>query len=74
MGKVPESPKRCLLMPTAKEELKNLIDAQPDDSTYEELAREVAFSLMVRRGLQDSDAGRTISDEEMEARIRSWSS
>ena len=61
-------------MPTAKEEIKNLIDMQPDDSTYEELAREIAFSLMVRRGLQDSDAGRTISDEEMEARIRSWSS
>lgn len=60
-------------MPTAIEELKNLMDAQPDDSTYEELAREIAFSLMVRRGLQDSDAGRTISDEEMELRIRSWS-
>jgi predicted transcriptional regulator len=61
-------------MPTAKEEIIKLIDAQTDDSTYEELAREIAFRLMVHRGLKDSDAGRTISDEEMEARIRSWSS
>lgn len=59
-------------MSTAKEAIIKLIDAQPDDSTYEELAREIAFSLMVQRGLKDSDAGRTISDEEMETRIRSW--
>ena len=26
----------------------------------------------VRRGLADSDAGRTLSDEEMARRIRSW--
>ena len=27
---------------------------------------------MIKRGLADSDAGRTISDEEMARRIRSW--
>ena len=59
-------------MATAKEEIKRLIEAQPDDSSFEELAREIAFRVMVERGLRDSDAGRTIPDEEMEARIRSW--
>ena len=59
-------------MPTAKEELEQLIAQQPDDSSYEELVRELAFSVMVRRGLKDSDAGRTISNEEMRHRIRAW--
>ena len=59
-------------MSTAKEELGQLIAQQPDDSSYEELVRELAFSVMVRRGLKDSDAGRTISNEQMRHRIRGW--
>jgi hypothetical protein len=34
--------------------------------------RELAFHVMVERGLADSDAKRTISNEEMARRIRSW--
>ena len=59
-------------MSTAKEELKALLDAQPEDSSSEELVRELAFHLMVQRGLADSDSRRTISNAEMERRIRSW--
>lgn len=59
-------------MSTAKEELKALLDAQPEDSSSEELVRELAFHLMVQRGLADSDNRRTISNTEMERRIRSW--
>lgn len=59
-------------MSTAKEDLEQLIAQQPDDSSYEELVRELAFSVMVRRGLKDSDAGRTISNEDMKRRIRIW--
>lgn len=59
-------------MATAKEEIGQLIAQQPDDSSYEELVRELAFSIMVRRGLKDSDEGKTISNEEMRHRIRTW--
>ena len=59
-------------MATAKEELKELLDQQPDDSSTEELIRELAFHAMVQRGMADSDAGHTISNEEMSRRIRSW--
>lgn len=60
-------------MSTAKDELKILLEQQPDDSSSEELVRELAFHVMVERGRADSDAGRTISNEEMDRRIRSWS-
>ena len=42
-------------MSTAKEELGELIQQQPDDSTGEEIVRELAFHLMIQRGLADSD-------------------
>jgi len=59
-------------MPTAKQEISQILDRQPDDSSYEELVRELAFSVMVRRGLKDSDEGRTISNDQMGHRIRAW--
>jgi hypothetical protein len=59
-------------MSTAKEELTRLIQGQPDDSSREEIVRELAFHVMVERGLADSDAKRVISNGEMERRIRSW--
>jgi predicted transcriptional regulator len=59
-------------MSKAKEELTKLIEQQPEDSSREEIIRELAFHVMVQRGLADSDAGRVISNEEMARRIRSW--
>jgi predicted transcriptional regulator len=59
-------------MSTAKEELTRLIEAQPEDSSPEEIVRELAFHVMVERGIADSDAGRVISNDEMKHRIRSW--
>jgi len=59
-------------MSTVKDELTKLIQDQPDDSSYDEILRELAFNLMVQKGLRDSDEGSTISNEEMEHRIRSW--
>lgn len=59
-------------MSTVKEELTRLIEGQPDDSSREDIVRELAFHVMVERGLADSDAKRVISNEDMARRIRSW--
>ena len=59
-------------MSSAKEELIKVINRQPEDSSAEEIAREILFYLMIKRGLDDVDAGRVISNEEMSRRIRSW--
>ena len=59
-------------MSTVKEELTGLIQGHPEDSTREEIIRELAFHAMVERGLADSAAKRIISNEEMARRIRSW--
>jgi predicted transcriptional regulator len=57
---------------TAKEDLTRLIQEQPEDSSPEEIVRELAFHIMVERGLADVDAGRVVSIEEAARRIRSW--
>ncbi len=57
---------------TAKEQMLEIIQNQPDDSSYEELLRELAFEQMVESGFDDADHGRTISNEEMDRRISSW--
>ena len=59
-------------MVTAKEHIVEIIKRQPDDSTYDEIIRELAFDLMVQRGLKDSDEQRVISNEEMGRRIKTW--
>ena len=61
-------------MATVKEELKALLDQQPEDSSREELIRELAFHAMIQRGLTDSDETNTLSNEELAGRIRSWGS
>jgi hypothetical protein len=61
-------------MATAKEHIADILDRQPDDSSYDDLVRELAFDLMIQRGLKDSDDRRTITNEEMERRIKTWQS
>jgi len=55
---------------TDKERLKSVIEAQPDDASYDEILRELTFERMIERGVSDSRAGRTIPNEEMGNRIR----
>ena len=59
-------------MATAKEYIAEIIKRQPDDSSYDDIVRALAFDLMVQRGLKDSEERRTISNEEMERRIKTW--
>ena len=59
-------------MQDVKEKIIAVIQSLPDDSTYEEILRELAFERMVERGLADACKGRVVSNEEMERRIRSW--
>ncbi len=59
-------------MPNAKQKMAEVIQSQPEDATYEEIMRELAFERMVARGLEDSRTGRVMSNEEIERRMRTW--
>ena len=59
-------------MSSVKEKMTGIIQSQPEDATYEEIMRELAFERMVARGLDDSRQGRVLSNSEMEHQIRTW--
>ena len=58
----------------SKARMVEVIQEQPEDATYEEIMRELAFERMVAKGLEDSRAGRVISNDDMRRRIRTWQS
>ena len=46
-----------------KEEARKLIENMPDDSTWDDLMREIYVRQAIESGLADSEAGRTTSVE-----------
>jgi predicted transcriptional regulator len=61
-------------MSAIKEKMLEVIRSQPDDASYEEIMRELAFERMIERGLADSRAGKVVSNEELGRRIAEWRS
>ena len=59
-------------MTAPKDEAKKVIDSLPEDSTYEEILRELAFDKMIVQGLEDVENGKTVSNEEMKNTIEQW--
>jgi hypothetical protein len=55
-----------------KHRMIDIIQSQPDDSSYDEILRELAFARMIELGLADLKAGKTVSSDEVRRRIESW--
>jgi predicted transcriptional regulator len=58
--------------PTDKEAAEAVVARQPADASFQSIIRELAYAELVRRGLADCDAGRTISDDELRRRMSLW--
>jgi hypothetical protein len=59
-------------MTAAKQEAKKIIDSLPEDTSYDEILKELAFDRMIQRGLKDSQDNKTITNEEMKNTITQW--
>jgi len=59
-------------MGTAKEEVRKLLDQLPEDSSYEDIQYHIYVREKIQRGLEDVEAGRTLSQEEVEQRMARW--
>lgn len=56
---------------TAKQEVVRLLDTLPEDSSFDEILRELALARMIERGLADSNGGRTVAHDGVGALITS---
>ncbi|HZZ29854.1 MAG TPA: hypothetical protein VFE46_17795 [Pirellulales bacterium] len=52
--------------------MSRIIAEQPDDSSYDEIFRELTMARMIECGLEDSEQGRTLGDDEMKRRMDRW--
>lgn len=59
-------------MSEAKQEVLQLIEELPEESSLEDIVREMAFYLMVKQGLEDVDNGRVMTREEAARRMKLW--
>ena len=59
-------------MSAAKQKMEEIIQDQPDDSTYDEILKELVFARMIEKGLDDSRKGKSISNDEMRRRMSGW--
>lgn len=56
---------------TAKARILAIVRDQPDDSSYDDVLRELAFDRLVGRGLGSLE-GRRFTTDEMRQRVKSW--
>jgi predicted transcriptional regulator len=59
-------------MQTAKQEVMELLQQIPDDSSLEEIQYHLYVHQKIQRGLQDVDLGKVHTQEEVEKRMKKW--
>ncbi len=59
-------------MLTAKEEVRELLDQLPDDSSIDDIQHHIFVRQKIRNGLAASDQGRVLSHDEVEKRMSRW--
>jgi predicted transcriptional regulator len=55
-----------------KEEVRRLLETIPDEASYEDIQYHIYIQQKIDRGLEASERGDFISDDEIEQRIARW--
>ncbi len=59
-------------MPTAKEEVRKLLDELPEEASFEDIQYHIYVREKIEKGLRDVREGRVVSEEEFEQRTSKW--
>ena len=59
-------------MSTAKQSVKELLEKLPDDVSFEEIQYQIYVRQKIERALEELKAGNTLTQEEVEARVKTW--
>jgi len=59
-------------MQTAKEEVMDLLNQLPNNSTLEEIQYHLYVRQKINKGLQDADEGNVQTQENVEKRMKKW--
>lgn len=59
-------------MPTAKDEVRELLDQLPDESSLDDIQYHIYVHQKIRKGLSAAEQGEVISQDEVEKRMSRW--
>ena len=59
-------------MSPVKEQVIEMIQALPDESTVDDIMAELYFRMKVDAGLKELDEGKAVSHEEVKERLSRW--
>lgn len=59
-------------MPTAKEEVRDLLEKLPDEASLTDIEYEIYVLNEIQLGMADADRGALIDHEDVKARMAKW--
>ena len=59
-------------METAKAQVQQILETLPEDASLEDIQYHIYVRQKIQQGLDDVDAGRTISHAEVQQRLAKW--
>lgn len=59
-------------MKAAKEEILEILEGLPEDASLEDIQYHIYVRQKIDHGLDDVEAGRTLSEAEFDQRMRKW--
>ncbi|HEX8155447.1 MAG TPA: hypothetical protein VF698_20100 [Thermoanaerobaculia bacterium] len=59
-------------METAKEQVQQILSALPEDASLEDIQYHIYVRQKIQQGLDDVEAGRVVSHEEVQRRLAKW--
>jgi predicted transcriptional regulator len=59
-------------METAKEQVQEILETLPEDASLEDIQYHIYVRQKIQQGMDDVEAGRVISHEEVQKRLAKW--
>ena len=59
-------------MNAAKEEVMRILEGLPEDASFDDIQYHIYVRQKIEHGLEDVEAGRTVSEEEFDRRVAKW--
>ena len=60
------------LMLDAKQDVQQLLNQLPENVSFDDIQYHIYVCQKIRRGIEDVEAGKTISDEEFDKQMSQW--
>lgn len=57
---------------TIKQKVVQAVKSLPDDASYEDAMERLLFLAKIEKGLQQADAGQTITHEKVKQKMKKW--